>query len=852
MLAEKVEPIFFSGLPADEIPQLQKKFGKNIFRFELSRGPLHIIWDLVREPMFLMLLVACILYFVLGEVTEGIMMLVAMAIVVSISLYQEVKNSNALKALQDITSPKVTVIRNGTEHTILSRELVPGDIMLLEEGMSIPADALVLQENDLTVDESMITGESVPIDKHINSGVNILFQGSFINTGKCIAQVTATGSNTVLGKLGKTVAGYQSPKTLLQLQINRFVNILAFFGLAGFLAVFLVNYFHQHQFVASLLFGLTLAMSAVPEEIPVAFASFMALGAYRMSRIGIISRQPRVVENLGAVSVICLDKTGTITENSMSVKAIYDYDKDVLTELTDDYSHIKDDVLLFAVLASEKNPFDTMEQAIWQAYRLSGQNKEGLYGEMIHEYPLQGRPPMMTHVYDPAQVKIAAAKGAVERIVHVCRMNDSDKAKAIEYARSVALKGYRVIGVAKAEFEGEQFPARQEDYHWQFKGFIGLYDPPKKNIRQVISGFYEAGIKVKLITGDYPETAMNIAGQVGIRDHLQYFTGDQVMQMNNEELLHIAKAANVFVRMFPEAKFKVVEALKRSGEIVAMTGDGVNDGPALKSADVGIAMGLKGTQLARQAADLVLTDDDLSKMITAIREGRKIFSNLKKAARYIISIHIPIILVASLPIILGWQFPNIFTPIHIIFMELIMGPTCSIFFEREPVEHDLMQQRPRQRSKTLFSRNELLVTITQGIVIALAALVLYYYFMHSGAGLEYTRTIVFTQLIASNVFLTFANRSFSKTIYHTSRYSNNLAAVVLLLSVLFLAALHFIPFVQSLFGLVAINASHFWLSIGTAFACVMWFEAYKAVLPWLMRKPLSEHSIHPGAGNSTK
>lgn len=755
------------------------------------------------------------------------MMLVAMTIVVSISLYQEVKNSNALKALRHLTSPKVTVIRDGTEYTVLSSELVPGDIMLLDEGMSIPADATVLQENDLSVNESVITGESVPVEKHITPGTNMLLQGTSINAGKCIAQVSATGSNTVLGKLGRSVVGYQSPKTLLQRQVNRFVHLLAVFGIAGFMVVFFVNYFHQHQFVASLLFALTLAMSSVPEEIPVAFTSFMALGAYRMSRIGIISRQPNVVENLGAVSVMCLDKTGTITENRMSVKAIYDHDKDILTEFTGQYNHCSGDVLLFAMLASEKDPFDTMEQAIWKAYRSSGQNKAALYGEMIHEYPLQGRPPMMTHVYNLAGTKIAAAKGAVERIMQVCRMNSRDKEKAIGTARSLASNGYRVIGVAKAESECEPLPAKQDDFQWKFIGFIGLYDPPKKNIRRVISGFYEAGIKVKLLTGDYPETAINISEQVGIRKELQYFNGDQVMQMTNEELLYAAKTANVFVRMFPEAKLKIVEALKRSGEIVAMTGDGVNDAPALKAADVGIAMGLKGTQLARQAADLVLTDDDLSKMTTAISEGRKIFSNLKKAARYIISIHIPIILVASLPVILRWQFPNIFTPVHIIFMELIMGPTCSIFFEREPVEHDITQQRPRERSKPLFSRNELLVTITQGIVIAAGALILYYYFMSSGAGLEYTRTIVFTHLITSNVFLTFACRSFSKTIYYTSRYRNNLTAVILVLSVSFLAALHFIPFIQKLFGLVAITENSFWLTVAVAFVSVMWFEIYK-------------------------
>lgn len=812
---------------------------------------MHIFIDLVREPMFLMLLTACILYFVLGEIGEGLMMLAAMSIVVSISLYQEVKNSNALKALSDLTSPTVTVIRDGAEQTVSSRELVPGDIMLLEEGMSIPADAVVLEQNDLTVNESVITGESLPVDKD-GAAANTLYQGSFINSGKCLAQVTATGNNTLLGKSGKAVATYRSPETQLQVQVNRFVRSLALFGLAGFLVVFFVNYFQHHQFAASLLFGLTLAMSAVPEEIPVAFSSFMALGAYKMSRIGIISRQPRVVENLGAVSVICLDKTGTITENSMQARVLYDHERDEQFDLSANAGRLPSDVLLFAILASEKMPFDAMEQALWEAYRKQGGEEETTYGGMVFEYPLEGRPPMMTHVYQLGGQRIAASKGAAERIVKVCGLDETAATKVNALARAMASQGYRVIGVASAAFDGKDLPTQQEDFNWQFKGLVALYDPPKKNMRQVIERFYLAGIGVKLITGDYPETAMNIAGQVGIHHHQHYFTGDQVMQLDEGALAHAATTANIFVRMFPEAKFKVIEALKRSGEIVAMTGDGVNDAPALKSADVGIAMGHRGTQVARQASDLVITDDDLSKMLNAIAEGRKIFSNLKKAARYIIAIHIPIILVACLPIILGWRFPNIFTPVHVIFMELIMGPTCSIFFEREPVESDIMLRKPRGRATDLFASNELLMTILLGAGIAAGSLWLYYYFMTGGATLAYTRTVVFTQLILANIFLTFACRSFSKTMYHTSRYKNNLAPVILVISAVFLAALHSVPFVQRLFGLVKISAADFWITSGIAFASVLWFELFKAIRPLLVGKPFAQEAVNPGAGKGAE
>jgi P-type Ca2+ transporter type 2C len=383
------------GLTAAQIPLLQQQYGKNSFAAEPSRRFIHIVGDIAKEPMFILLMIACALYFILGEISEGIMMLMAMVIVAAISVYQEVKSTNALKALQQFTQPKVKVLRDGTAIIIAVEELVPDDIMLLEEGMNIPADAIVLQENDFTVNESIITGESLPADKNETDGYNILYQGTTINSGKCIARVTATGNSTVLGKLGKAVGSYQAPKTLLQQQVNKFVRRFALFGLLGFVIIFSVNYFNQHQLVTSLLFALTLAMSVVPEEIPVAFSSFMALGAYKMSKLGIISRQPQIVENLGAVSVICLDKTGTITENKMQVKTVYDYDSDLLVELKDGVKLHNGNVLRYGALASEESPFDAMEKAIVEAYNLFVNDNEHHQFKMVHEYPLEGQPPMI-------------------------------------------------------------------------------------------------------------------------------------------------------------------------------------------------------------------------------------------------------------------------------------------------------------------------------------------------------------------------------------------------------------------------------------------------------------------------
>lgn len=809
------------GLLPHEIPLLQKQYGKNRLRPGAGHRLLRILIDIFREPMFILLAIACSLYFILGEVGEGVLMAIAMIVVTAISLYQEVKSSRALEALKQLTEPMVMVIRNGQEQVISDEDLLPGDIMLLEEGMKIPADAVIIQSNDLSINESVITGESLPVEK--TGDQNVLYQGTTINSGKCVAKVTAIGNNTVLGKIGKEISGYHPPKTLLQLQINKFVRRLALFGLAGFFVIFIINYLHYRQFATSLLFALTLAMSAVPEEIPVAFSSFMALGAYKLSKLGIISRQPQIIENLGAINVLCLDKTGTITENKMQVKTIYDFRTDAIVDM--DNNKMQQNVLYYAMMASESDPFDPMEKAIWDAYNASD-HKNYERTKIIHEYPLEGRPPMMTHVYYIDSKTIVAAKGGAERIIAVCKLDEANRKKISQHVHDMANNGYRVLGVASAVNNGSSFPGSQNDFNWHFEGLLALYDPPRKNIAAVLGAIQEAKIDVKLVTGDYPETAVNVAQRVGIIRPGHYYTGEEVMAMSDDQLRMAGQETNVFARMFPDVKLRLISALQADGKIVAMTGDGVNDGPALKAASIGIAMGRKGTEIARQASDLILTDDNLEKIVTSVREGRRIYNNFLKAIRYIISIHIPIILTASLPVAFGWIYPNIFTPIHVIFLELIMGPTCSIFFEREPTEQDNMLLGPRQKSG-LFTTEELLVSIVQGVIITTGVLILYYFFMNKGQRIEEVRTIVFTTLIVSNVFLTFTSRSFTKTIYYTTRYKNGLAPAIIIVSAVFLVLLHLVPAVRNLFQLSSITQGNFWLCIGVAFAATMWFEAYK-------------------------
>ncbi len=817
-----------TGLPESQIPELRQQYGKNRFQLEKQRRLLHVLRDIIAEPMFILLMIACSIYFMLGQPTEGIMMLVAICFVTAISLYQDIRSTKALQALKKYTEPEVTVIRDSISKNIPSEDLVPGDVVIIEEGNNVPADATILQENDLSVNESIITGESLPVEKHETAGNNFIYQGTTINTGKCYALVTATGNNTILGKLGKTIDTNVTSKTLLQNQVNRFVRSLAVFGIIAFLLIWLVNYLKSGMPVQSLLFALTLAMAAIPEEIPVALSSFMALGAWQMSKLGIITRQPQTIENLGAVDVICLDKTGTITENKMTVKTIYDYDKDLLID-TGERSN-GSNVLKFASLASENEPFDPMEIAIKEAFRSHTREQHFEQPEQVYEYPLQGTPPMMTHIYEGSGFYIAAAKGAPERILKVCRLNEQDTARVNDIAKTQAQKGFRVIGIASATRIEKDFPGTQDEFNWKFEGLLCLYDPPKPYISQVLKQFTEAHINVKLVTGDFAETAVTICKQVGITGNLKYVTGEQVMQMREDELKKTVEETSLFVRMFPEAKRVVVNALKANGRIVAMTGDGVNDAPALRSSDIGIALGKKGAEIARQAADLVITDDDLSKVTEAIKHGRKIFSNLKKAIRYIISIHIPIILTASIPVLLGWKYPNIFTPVHVIFLELIMGPTCSVFFEREPVEEQVMQLPPGKRNISLFARDELLISIIQGLIIAVGVLWLYYFSMYLGDSINETRTLVFTTLIVSNIFLTFTNRSFTENIFKTIHYKNNLTPWVLLLSLSFLAVVHLVPPVREVFGLVPVHAARLFLCVNIALLIVGWFEVYKTHL----------------------
>lgn len=816
------------GLTSEQINASREKWGHNRLSYKKENGFFDALISLAKEPMVVLLLLASTIYFISGDVGDGIFLAIAIIFVAAISLYQNSRSRNAVKKLKIFTHPSCKVIRNGEVKEIKSEELVIGDSMMIEEGTAVAADGIIVHSNDFSVNESILTGESLPVYKDKSKNNNFVYLGTTVASGLAIATITAIGNKTRLGKIGKSLESIKEEKTPLELQINNFVKWMVIAGAIFFVIVWGINYFRSYDVLDSLLKALTLAMSILPEEIPVAFTTFMALGAWRLMKLGVIVKQMKTVETLGSATVICTDKTGTITENKMSLAKLF-----VLSSLKiSDAAHMEDDdarkLIELAMWASEPIPFDPMEVALHAAYINTSLVDERPHYKMIKEYPLEGKPPMMTHLFgkDPGR-RIIAAKGAPEALINVSDLTELEK-KQIETAiKTLTTEGYRVLGVGEGSFIGTNYPTTQQEFKFNFRGIVAFYDPPKKNIQAVLEAFYAAGITVKIITGDNSATTTAIAKQIGFRGYEKSITGDEIMKLNNDELKIKVADTFVFTRMFPDAKLKIINTLKEKNEIVAMTGDGVNDGPALKAAHIGIAMGKKGTEIAKQAASLILIEDDLSKMIDAVALGRKIYTNLKKAIQYIISIHIPIVLTVFIPLALGWIYPNIFTPVHIIFLELIMGPTCSIIYENEPMEKNTMTRNPRLYTETFFNWKELSTSILQGLMITAGTLLAYRYAVHEGFSEAVTRTMVFIVLISANIFLTLVNRSFYYSILTTIKYKNNLVPLIIGITLAIVAILLYVSPLTKFFKFSRLNA--FQLLVSNSIGCisVIWYELVK-------------------------
>ena len=796
-----------------------------------------MLLDILKEPMLLLLFAVSIIYVIVGNYSEALFMLGAIIAVSGISFYQDNRSKKALEALEKLNEPMSVVVRNSTVQQIPTQEIAVNDLCIVEEGKMINADGEILHSNDFSVNESSLTGESYSVFKSRETENRKVYSGTLVVSGLAVFKVEKIGSQTKLGKIGQSIQNIKETQSPLQIQIRTFVKRMAAIGIAVFLLVWAYSFWQSKDIIQSLLDGLTLAMSILPEEIPVAFTTFMALGAWKLMREGVIIKRSNVVETLGSTTVICADKTGTITENSMRLAALYDYQSNRVFDAPHYNAPELSTLIQFAMWSSEPLPFDPMERTLHEVYRQTQPIDQRQDFQMTHEYPLDGKPPMMTHVFtNEAGNRIIAAKGAPEAILSVSNLSNSELEMRYQQVSDLGKQGYRVLGVAKSNFEGNDFPQKQQDLPFQFLGFTVFYDPPKKDIQQVFKKIRDAGIKVKVITGDNANTTKAIARQAGIANAAPAVDGAAIIDYAETELIELTRKTTLFTRMFPEAKLAVVHALKRDGEVVAMLGDGVNDAPALKAAHIGVAMGHKGTEIAKAAASLVITNDDLDKLITGIAAGRRIYANIKKAIQYIISVHIPIILTVSLPLFLGWIYPHIFTPVHVIFLELIMGPTCSIVYENEPMEKNTMLQTPRKMTETFLNWKELSISIIQGLMITAGVLFAYQLTAQQNGSEDRTRAMVFTTLIFANIFLSLVNRSFISSVFESFRNKNWLFPFIVGTTLLLLTAILYIPSFARFFQVTPLGLKDLGYSVLIAAISVLWFEVYK----WVQRRRIRQ------------
>ncbi len=828
-------PEHLIGLSEQELKNSREKYGYNQAGSSKKNAWYLMLLDILKEPMLLLLIAVSVIYVIVGNYSEALFMLGAIIAVSGISFYQDNRSKMALEALEKLNEPLSTVIRNSKVIQIPTHEIAVGDLCIIEEGKMINADGKIVHSNDFSVNEASLTGESFSVFKSLESDNRNVYSGTLVVSGLAVFEVEKIGNQTQLGKIGASIQNIREERSPLQTQITKFVKWMAIIGIAVFLLVWSYNYWQSGDLIESLLVGLTLAMSILPEEIPVAFTTFMALGAWKLMREGIIVKRSSVVETLGSTTVICTDKTGTITENSMQLKSLYDYRTNKFYESHQFEHPALSELIQFAMWSSEPVPFDPMETTLHRIYQQTQTKDLRKDFQMFHEYPLEGKPPMMTHLFENSSGKrIIAAKGAPEAILAVSNISKAEKDKLHQQIKEVGKQGYRLLGVAKADFEGNDFPEKQQNFSFEFLGFTVFYDPPKKGIQEVFQHLYDAGIKVKVITGDNADTTNSIARQAGIINENPAVNGSEIVHHTEQELIELSRKTTLFTRMFPEAKLRMVNAFKKDDEVVAMLGDGVNDAPALKATHIGVAMGHKGTEIAKAAASLVITDDDLGKLVIGIAAGRRIYANIKKAIQYIISIHIPIILTVSLPLFLGWIYPHIFTPVHVIFLELIMGPTCSIVYENEPMEKNTMQRNPRKMTETFLNWKELSISIVQGLMITLGVLVAYQLTVQNGGDEGTTRAMVFTTLVFANILLSLVNRSFVYSVFESFKYKNNLFPIIIVATLVLLFAILYIPLFAGFFQVTGLNFQELSIAFLIAAVSVLWFEAYK----WIKRKNL--------------
>ncbi len=781
------------------------QYGPNSLPRSIRKSYFSRFLYIMHEPMLLLLVLIASLYLIMGDLGEGMLLSFSALLVIGISLYQEIKTERALESLRKLLGQRARVIRDNNEQIIPAEELVPGDLIVLHEGDRIPADGTLIESSNLSVDESLLTGESFPVQKTASAGGDVRVSSStLVVRGKALARVEKTGSETEIGKIGKMLQEEVPTELNLSSEIRFLVKLFGWLGAVACVAIIIFYGVENGDWIKALLLGLAAQLSLLPEEFPVVLTVFMALGAWRLSRVHVLVRQPNSIERLGAITTLCVDKTGTLTQNLMSISCIQDehtffyLTKENINALPESH-HI---IIEYAILASHLDPFDPMEKALRKLAEETAWGKEHLHKDwcFVQDYPLSEKLFAMSCVWKKIsedKFYVIATKGAPEAIANLCHLSEADSARAFQSVKVMASQGLRVLAVAMAQFTPEKLPDQQHDFDFKWLGLVGLEDPLRQEVPMAVRQCHQAGIRVIMMTGDYPETALKIAKEAGIDASGPLITGSQLAQLSDSELMSQITKTHIFARMIPEQKLKVVKALKASKEVVAMTGDGVNDAPGLKWADVGIAMGGRGTDVAREASDIVLLDDNFASIVAGIVRGRTIFSNIKQALSYIASIHVPIAGLALIPVL--FDLPLILMPAHIVFLQLIIDPACSLLFESRDAADDVMQRPPRNLKTRLFSGNDLLRSTLQGALLLAASLGTFIAAMKWGRSSVEARAICFSVLVLSNVGLIIADicegkiRQTLKFFYHRTNLFILLATFFLLMMTLYF------PPVQNLF-----------------------------------------------------
>jgi len=836
-----------AGLTQAEAAERLRTEGYNELPGGHKRTTLTIALEVVREPMFLLLVAAGSIYFLLGDVGEASVLLSFVLVVMGITIYQEKRTERVLEALRDLTSPRALVIRDSQQLRIPGREVVRGDILLLTEGDRVPADAAVLSSSKLQIDESLLTGESVPVNKTPWDGkepiarpggdnLPFVYSGTLIVQGQAIAQSLAIGALSEIGRIGKALQSLETEATPLQRQTGRLVRALAIVGLSLCAVLIAVYGFTRHDWIGGILAGITLAMATLPEEFPVVLTVFLALGAWRISRRRVLTRRVPAVETLGSATVLCVDKTGTLTQNRMAIHTIWAAGE--LFRVPDESeSHPLPEkfheLLEFGILASEIDPFDPMEKAMRALGSRYLARTEHLHDDwqLVREYALTPEMKAMSHAWKSTRGEeyVVAAKGAPESIADLCHLEQADADALFKEVERLSAQGLRVLGVADARFKGEAWPPIQHDFEFRLLGLVALADPLRPTVPAAIQECKAAGVRVVMITGDYPGTALAIAREAGLEAG-EVITGAELDRLTEAELSQRLRNANIFARVVPDQKLKLVNALKANGEVVAMTGDGVNDAPALKAAHIGIAMGGRGTDVAREAASLVLLDDDFASIVEAVRLGRRIYDNLRKAMAYIMAVHVPIAGLSLIPVLFGW--PLVFFPVHIAFLELIIDPACSIIFEAEKEEPNTMKRPPRRPGDPLFAGWNLTLSLLQGAGVLLLCLAIFGIALDRGTGEGVARALAFTTLVVANIALIFVNRSWELTILASLRMPNRSLWIITGAAALCLGLVLYIPLLQNLFHFAPLNGRELLIAVVAGAVSIAWFELFK-----LIRKP---------------